>query len=141
MLLFECVFLPLLIVLPLWVIQQKEDDCAEEIKLSYPGYNSNYSAVSSGTTIFELLLEQKATYNLSIYLKLSDGAEIIFWRQQYTTSKGKMTTTTVNSMLTLLPFRSTSLAEIPSVLTLSPSSLPFTHNTNNSRTIGACSVY
>ena len=82
-------FLPLLIFLLLWVIQQKEDECAEEIKLSYPGYNSNYSAVSSRTTIFELLLEQKATYNLSIYLKLSDGAEIIFWRQEYKTFSGK----------------------------------------------------
>ena len=121
-------FLPLLIFLPLCFIQQKGDECAEKIKLSYPGYNSSYSTVNNTPLVYELLLAQETTYDLTIHLKLSDGAEIIFWRQQYTTSIGKMTTPTVNSKLTLLPFKSTSLAEIPSVLAVSPSSLLFTHN-------------
>ena len=69
---------------------QEDDECAKEIKLSYPGYNSSYSTVSNTPIVYELLLKQGATSDLIIYLKLSDGAEIIFWRQQYTTSSGKI---------------------------------------------------
>ena len=69
---------------------QEDDECAKEIKLSYPGYNSSYSSVSNIPIVYELLLKQGVTYNLIIYLKLSDGAEIIFWRQRYTTFSGNI---------------------------------------------------
>ena len=72
-----------------FIIVQEDDKCAKEIKLSYPGYNSNYSTVSSTPIVYELLLEHGVTYDLIIYLKLSDGAESIFWRQQYTTFSSK----------------------------------------------------
>ena len=69
--------------------KQEDDKCAKEIKLSYPGYNSSYSAVNNTPIVYELLLKQGVKYDLIIYLKLSDGAEIIFWRQEYKTFSGK----------------------------------------------------
>ena len=84
MLLLRCVFFCLYLLFYHFVLKkQKDDECAKEIKLSYPGYNSNYSTVNNTPIVYELLLEQGVTYNLIIYLKLTDGAENIFWRQQY----------------------------------------------------------
>ena len=86
--LFRCI----LFYLYLFILfqTQKEDKCAKEIRLSYPGYNSSYSSVSDIPIVYELLLKQGVMYDLTIYLNLSDGAEMIFWRQQYTTSLGAL---------------------------------------------------
>ena len=106
MCIFRCIHLRLFVasfensmLKPFCGILQDDDKCAKEIKLSYPGYNSNYSPVSNTPIIYELLLEQGVTYDLIIYLKLSDGAEIVFWTQQYKKSSGKQSCRDVIIML------------------------------------------
>ena len=78
-----------LIEVQLFQNMQEEDECAKEIKVSSSGYNSSYSPVNDTPIVYELLLEQGVTYDLIIYLKLSDGAVMIFWKRKYKTYYGK----------------------------------------------------
>ncbi|XP_067942397.1 receptor-type tyrosine-protein phosphatase epsilon-like [Watersipora subatra] len=69
------------------VLSTFEDDaCAKALKLTYPDNDGKYVDIVVGNkTVFMVTLDQDRTYELTIYLKLADGAEIQFWKQSHTT--------------------------------------------------------
>ncbi|XP_067942984.1 receptor-type tyrosine-protein phosphatase alpha-like [Watersipora subatra] len=71
----------------------QDDDCAKGIKLNYSSYDSKYEGLTSDVYEFFLKLERGQTYDLTIYLLLTDGGEVILWKTQYTTQSGASNST------------------------------------------------
>lgn len=69
---------------------QVDDTCARKIKLTYPAYDSGYSAINGGAKPqFSITLTRGVSYNLSVYLQLADGYDMVLWSHTYTAQLGE----------------------------------------------------